>query len=42
MKKFFRHVFWREAMLATLFCLILIAVLIATSSDSQTWIYQGF
>ena len=35
-------VFWREAGLAVLFCILLIAIMITTAGDTQTWIYQGF
>lgn len=42
MKKILRLFHWREWGLAILFCLILITLLIATASSSQTWIYQGF
>jgi len=40
MKK--KILYWREAWIAVLFCIILIALMVTTSSDMQTWIYQGF
>jgi hypothetical protein len=37
-----RRLFSRENQLAFLLCLILIALVIFTASDSPLWIYQGF
>jgi hypothetical protein len=37
-----RRFFSRENQLALLLCLILIALVIFTASDSPLWIYQGF
>ena len=42
MKKLLQQISWREWQLAILFCLILIALVIVTASNSKTWIYQNF
>jgi hypothetical protein len=41
-KKLFRLLFSIENRLALALCLILIALVIFTASDSPLWIYQGF
>jgi hypothetical protein len=38
----FRLLFSKENWLALALCLILIALVIFTASDSPLWIYQGF
>ncbi len=42
MKKLLSILFSRENILALLLCLILIAIVILTASQSPQWIYQGF
>jgi hypothetical protein len=37
-----KMIFNRENLLALLLALALIAIYLATASDSPTWIYQGF
>jgi hypothetical protein len=37
-----RRIFTRENLYALLFCLILIAIIIMTTSQAPLWIYQGF
>lgn len=38
----FHKLFTRENLYALLLCLILIAIVILTASQSPQWIYQGF
>ena len=37
-----RKIFTRENLYAVLLCLLLIALLIVTASQTPQWIYQGF
>jgi hypothetical protein len=37
-----RRIFSRENLIALAFCLILIALIIATADSAPQWIYQGF
>jgi hypothetical protein len=37
-----KKIFTRENLYALLFCLILIAIIIFTTSQAPLWIYQGF
>jgi hypothetical protein len=41
-KNRFRWLFNKENYLALILCLILIALVVFTASDSPLWIYQGF
>ncbi len=40
--KILRWLFSRENLYALLLCLILIALVVLTASQSPQWIYQGF
>ena len=37
-----RHIFTRENLIALALCLILVALIIATTDSAPQWIYQGF
>jgi hypothetical protein len=41
-KSFSQLLFTKENLLALVLCLIVIALVIFTASDSPLWIYQGF
>lgn len=40
--KFIRRIFSRENLYALLLCLLLIALIVLTTSQTPQWIYQGF
>ena len=42
MQNLLRKVFSRENLYALLLCLLVIALIILTASQSPQWIYQGF
>lgn len=42
MHNLFCRIFSRENLIALLLCLLLIALVIATTESTPQWIYQGF